>query len=503
MPELVGAIDQGTTSTRFMVFDPAGREVVRHQVEHRQLLPRPGWVEHDPEELWSATSAVVTEGMRSAGLKASDLAAVGLANQRETTVVWDRRSGQPLANAIVWQDTRTADLAARLEEEAGGLFRERSGLMPSTYFSGPKLRWLLDHVEGARAGAERGEVLFGTVDSWLVWKLTGGRHHVIDVTNASRTMLMDLEGLEWDEELCALLGIPRATLPEIRPSSDSSGDVVTAGGPFGEGLPVAAALGDQHAAMVGQACFSVGEAKSTYGTGTFLLCNTGEQIVRSGSGLLSTVCYQLAGEAPRYALEGSVAVSGSAVQWLRDQLGVIADAAGVEELARTVPDAAGLYFVPAFSGLFAPYWRSDARGAIVGMSRYHGAAHLARATLEAICYQTCDLVEAMAADGAGVKVLKVDGGVTENELCMQLQADVLGLTVVRPKVAETTALGAAYAAGLAVGLWDGTDTLAQNWVEDRRWAPSWDEARRTEGLAGWHKAVERTLSWVEPDADVP
>lgn len=499
MAELVGAIDQGTTSTRFMVLDASGGALACHQVEHRQILPCPGWVEHDPEELWSATCEAVAGGLSAGGLRGSDLAAVGIANQRETTVVWDRRDGRPLANAVVWQDVRTADLAGQLEREAGELIRDRTGLPPATYFSGPKLAWLLAHHPAVHDAANGGRLCFGTVDSWLVWKLTGGARHVIDVTNASRTLLMDLERLAWDGELCRLMGIPDDALPEIRPSSDPSGDLHTRPeGPFGAEVPIAAALGDQHAAMVGQACFLPGQAKSTYGTGTFLLCNTGERIVRSHAGLLSTCCYQLAGEAPCYALEGSVAVSGAAVQWLRDQLGIISSAAQVEPLAERVPDAAGLYFVPAFSGLFAPRWRSDARGVIVGMSRFHGAAHLARATLEAIGYQTRDLVEAMREDGCPIEELRVDGGVTENALCMQLQADILGRPVVRPATRETTALGAAYAAGMAVGAGPDREALTANWAEHSRFLPTWDDERRRAGVAGWEKAVARSLEWEAP-----
>ncbi len=498
----MGAVDQGTTSTRFMVFDHAGHEVGRSQLEHEQIMPRAGWVEHDPVEIWGRTMAVARSALRGQGLTARDLAAIGITNQRETTVVWNRTTGRPYANAIVWQDTRTDRIASRLERDgAGEVIRRKAGLPPATYFSGGKLSWLLDHVDGLRADAERGDALFGTTDSWLIWNLTGGPDggaHVTDVTNAGRTMLMDLERLDWDDELLALFGVPRAMLPEIRPSSDPRG--------YGEvrtptdiaGVRLTAALGDQHAAMVGQVCFASGEAKNTYGTGNFLLQNTGEQIVRSSHGLLSTLCYQLADAAPVYALEGSIAVTGSAVQWLRDQLGIIGSAAEVETLAGRVPDSGGMYFVPAFSGLFAPYWRSDARGAIVGMSRYDTAAHLARATLESICYQSRDVAEAMARDsGVPLDVLKVDGGVTANGLCMQLQADILGVPVSRPVVAETTALGAAYAAGLAVGFWSGTDELRSNWDEAERWEPRWTQEQRDEGYAGWQKAVQRTLDWVD------
>jgi glycerol kinase len=507
MAEYVGAIDQGTTSTRFMVFDHAGTEVARHQLEHEQVLPRAGWVEHNPVEIWERTSAVVQTALGKAGLGASDLAAVGITNQRETTLVWDRRTGWPLHNAIVWQDTRTDAIAAALDRDGrGDVIRQRAGLPPATYFSGGKLKWILDNVDGVRAAAERGDALFGTPDTWLLWHLTGGSDggvHVTDVTNASRTMLMDLETLDWDDELLGFFGVPRPMLPEIRESSAGSrGEhgVTRANGPFGGEVPLTGILGDQQAATVGQVCFAPGEAKNTYGTGNFMLLNTGTEIVRSEAGLLTTPAYQFGDEPCVYALEGSIAVTGSAVQWLRDQLGIISGAAQSESLARQVEDNGGVYFVPAFSGLFAPYWRSDARGAIVGLSRFNTNAHVARATLEAICYQSRDVVEAMCKDsGVELEVLKVDGGVTANELCMQIQADVLGVPVSRPVVAETTALGAAYAAGLSVGFWGGTDELRSNWAEDRRWEPRWDEERRSEGYRRWKMAVERTLDWVELD----
>ncbi len=496
MADFVGAVDQGTTSTRFMIFDHDGREIARHQLEHQQILPRAGWVEHDPVEIWERTRTVIASALHTAGLSARDLAAVGLANQRETTVVWHRRTGQPYGNAIVWQDTRTDAIAAALDRSgAGEVIRRKAGLPPATYFAGGKLRWLLDHDQRLRADAERGDALFGTVDSWLLWNLTGGIHNT-DVTNASRTMLMDLGTLDWDDELCEIFGVPRAMLPAIKPSVHPFG-VAAAPGPLG-GVPVGGVLGDQQAATMGQVCFAPGEAKNTYGTGNFLVLNTGAERYASKSGLLTTVAYQLADADPAYALEGSVAVTGAAVQWLRDQLGIISGAAQSETLAREVDDTAGLYFVPAFSGLFAPYWRADARGAIVGLSRFHTNAHLARATLEAICYQTRDVVDAMAADsGVTLDVLKVDGGVTANDLCMQLQADILGVPVSRPVVAETTALGAAYAAGLSVGFWSGPDELRANWAEGRRWEPGWTEDRRAAGYAGWRKAVTRTLDWVD------
>jgi glycerol kinase len=506
MADFVGAVDQGTTSTRFMVFDHDGREVARHQLEHEQILPRAGWVEHDPVEIWERTSTVIHTALDSAGLVASDLAALGITNQRETTVVWDRPTGRPLANAIVWQDTRTDRIASALERDGHGeTIRRKAGLPPATYFSGGKIAWLLEHVDGLREAAERGDAVFGTTDSWLLWNLTGGRDggvHLTDVTNASRTMLMDLETLDWDDELLAIFDIPREMLPAIRSSSEPQGYGHTlAGGPLGGEVRLTGILGDQQAATVGQVCLAPGEAKNTYGTGNFLLLNTGTEIVRSHAGLITTVCYRFADEAPVYALEGSIAVTGSAVQWLRDQLGIISGAAQSETLARQVDDSGGVYFVPAFSGLFAPYWRSDARGAIVGLSRYSTNAHLARATLEAICYQSRAVAEAMEQDsGVHLEVLRVDGGVTANDLCMQIQADVLGVPVSRPEVAETTALGAAYAAGLAVGFWSDTDELRANWHESRRWEPTWTDEQRDSGYASWQKAVDRTLDWIDVDA---
>ncbi|NJC72238.1 glycerol kinase GlpK [Planosporangium thailandense] len=503
MADFVGAVDQGTTSTRFMIFDHNGNEVGRHQLEHEQILPQAGWVEHNPVEIWERTSAVIRTAMNSLGLDASDLAALGITNQRETTVVWNRRTGRPYYNAIVWQDTRTDRIASALDRDGrGDIIRRKAGLPPATYFSGGKIQWILENVDGVRAAAENGDAIFGNTDTWLLWNLTGGPDggvHVTDVTNASRTMLMDLETLDWDDELLSLFNIPRAMLPEIRPSSDPTRYGVTlAGGPLGGEVPLTADLGDQQAATVGQVCFTPGEAKNTYGTGNFMLLNTGTDIVRSKHGLLTTVAYRFGDEAPVYALEGSIAVTGSAVQWLRDQLGIISGAAQSEALARQVEDNGGVYFVPAFSGLFAPYWRSDARGAIVGLSRYNTNAHLARATLESICYQTRDVAEAMAQDsGVSLDVLKVDGGVTANSLCMQLQADILGVPVSRPVVAETTALGAAYAAGLAVGFWKNTDELRENWNEHQRWSPTWSPERREDGYAKWKKAVGRTLDWVD------
>ncbi|HEU4911477.1 MAG TPA: glycerol kinase GlpK, partial [Actinomycetes bacterium] len=431
MADFVGAVDQGTTSTRFMIFDHSGQEVGRHQLEHEQVLPQAGWVEHNPEEIWERTGAVVRSALNKQGLEASDLAALGITNQRETTVVWNKRTGRPYHNAIVWQDTRTDRIASALERDGkGDVIREKAGLPPATYFSGGKIKWILDNVDGVKEAAEKGEAVFGNTDSWLLWHLTGGKDggvHVTDVTNASRTMLMNLETLDWDDELLSFFDIPRSMLPEIRPSSDpGSYGVTRADGPFGGEVPLTGDLGDQQAATVGQVCFAPGEAKNTYGTGNFMLLNTGTELVRSKAGLLTTPCYKFGDEPVVYALEGSIAVTGSAVQWLRDQLGIISGAAQSEQLARQVEDTGGVYFVPAFSGLFAPYWRSDARGAIVGLSRFNTNAHLARATLEAICYQSRDVAEAMASDsGVELDVLKVDGGVTANDLCMQIQADVL------------------------------------------------------------------------------
>ncbi len=509
MADFVGAVDQGTTSTRFMIFDHDGREVARHQLEHEQILPRAGWVEHDPLEIWEHTRTVIGSAVGEAGLSMSDLVAIGVTNQRETTLVWDRRTGRPLHNALVWQDTRTAGIAAALDRDGrGDVIRHRAGLPPAAYFSGGKLQWLLENVDGLREAAERGDALFGTPDSWVVWNLTGGPAggvHVTDVTNASRTMLMDLETLDWDDELLGFFGVPRAMLPAIAASSHATAYGITTAQERAAEVPITGVLGDQQAATVGQVCFAPGEAKNTYGTGNFLVLNTGTQLVRSEHGLLTTVAYRFGEADPVYALEGSIAVTGSAVQWLRDQLGVISEASEVEALAASVEDNGGMYFVPAFSGLFAPYWRSDARGVVVGLSRYNTKAHLARAALEAICYQSRDVADAMAADVAAaglpgeLSTLKVDGGVTANDLAMQLQADILGVPVSRPVVAETTALGAAYAAGLAVDFWSGTDELRANWAQDRRWEPRWSEQQREERYAGWRKAVERTLDWVEVD----
>ncbi len=486
-----------------MIFDHAGAEVARHQLEHEQILPQAGWVEHNPVEIWERTSAVIQSALNRAKLDASDLAAVGMTNQRETTVIWDKRNGRPYFNAIVWQDTRTDRIASALERDGhGDVIRAKAGLPPATYFSAGKIKWIFDNVDGVREAAEAGHALFGNTDSWLLWQLTGGYRggsHVTDVTNASRTMLMNLETLDWDDELLAIFDIPRQMLPEIRPSSDPDLYGTTLeNGPFNGEVPLSGDLGDQHAALVGQVCFEPGDAKNTYGTGNFLLLNTGTEIVRSNSGLLTTVGYKFGDEPAVYALEGSIAVTGSAVQWLRDQLGIISGASESETLARQVEDNGGVYFVPAFSGLFAPYWRSDARGAIVGLSRFNTNAHLARATLEAICYQSKDVADAMVKDsGVELETLRVDGGVTANDLCMQIQADILGVSVSRPEVAETTALGAAYAAGLAVGFWKDTEELKDNWNEAKRWEPQWDDEQRATGYAGWQKAVTRTLDWVD------
>ncbi|MEU1895978.1 glycerol kinase GlpK [Streptomyces pristinaespiralis] len=502
MPEFVGAVDQGTTSTRFMIFDHDGNEVARHQLEHEQIFPRSGWVEHDPVEIWERTNSTMQNAVRQGALSAADLAAIGITNQRETTVIWDPHTGQPHYNAIVWQDTRTDSIAAALEREHGELIRRKTGLPPATYFSGGKIKWILENVDGVRQAAENGRAVFGNTDAWVLWNLTGGPNggiHATDVTNASRTMLMNLETLDWDDELLDIFGIPRTMLPAINPSShpEAFGTTRTTR-PLRTAVPITGVLGDQQAATVGQVCFRPGEAKNTYGTGNFLVLNTGTEIVRSRSGLLTTLAYQFGDEPAVYALEGSIAVTGSAVQWLRDQMHIISSSSEVEALARQAQDNGGIYFVPAFSGLFAPYWRSDARGAIVGLARFHTNAHLARATLEAICYQSRDVAEAMAQDsGVALDVLRVDGGVTANDLCMQIQADVLGVPVSRPVVAETTALGAAYAAGLATGFWQNTDELRSHWHESKRWEPQWSDEDREKGYAGWKKAVERSLDWVD------
>ena len=503
MAKYVGALDQGTTSTRFMVFDHAGAVVAIDQREHTQVYPRPGWVEHDPLEIWTRCGEVIRGALAKAGLTALNLAAVGVTNQRETTVVWDRRTGKPIHNAIVWQDTRTDGLIAEMARDGGqDRFRGKVGLPLATYFSGPKLRWLLDNVRGAREKAEAGDLLFGTIDSWIIWNLTGGIGgpgttpgvHVTDVSNASRSMLMDLRTLNWDDEMLAVMGVPSTILPAIKSSSEVYGEAV---GDLA-GVPVAGDLGDQQAALFGQTCFAPGEAKNTYGTGCFMLMNTGTAPVASKSGLLTTVGYRVGREPATYALEGSIAIAGALVQWLRDNLGLIHESAEIETLARTVDDNGGVYFVPACSGLFAPYWRSDARGLIAGLTRYVNRGHIARAVLEATAWQTREVLDAMNADsGVALRALKVDGGMTGNELLMQFQADVLGVPVIRPKVAETTALGAAYAAGLAVGFWSAIDDLRANWASDREWRPTMDPSRRAREYGLWKKAVTKTFDWVE------
>ncbi|PRY43781.1 glycerol kinase GlpK [Umezawaea tangerina] len=503
MTQYVAAIDQGTTSTRCMIFDHSGRVVSVDQKEHEQIFPKAGWVEHDPEEVWSNTRQVAAGALAKADLNASDIAAVGITNQRETAVVWDKTTGKPVYNAIVWQDTRTDRICQELEALGGGQerYREKTGLPLATYFSGPKVRWILDNVDGARAKAEAGDLLFGNMDTWVLWNMTGGVDggvHVTDPTNASRTLLMDLDTLTWDESIASDMKIPLSMLPEIRSSSEVYGQVRERGALAG--LPIAGILGDQQAATFGQACLSPGEAKNTYGTGNFVLLNTGTEKVLSNNGLLTTVCYKIGDNATVYALEGSIAVTGSLVQWLRDNLGMIGTAAEIEEHARSVEDNGGAYFVPAFSGLFAPYWRSDARGAIVGLTRYVNKGHLARAVLEATAFQSREVIDAMNADsGVELTSLKVDGGMVVNELLMQFQADILGVPVIRPVVAETTALGAAYAAGLAVGFWAGEDDIRENWAQDKQWDPSMDEDQRAREYKNWKKAVTRTLDWVDKE----
>ncbi|GAB3599523.1 glycerol kinase GlpK [Microbacterium tumbae] len=493
------AIDQGTTSTRAIVFDARGAIVASGQQEHEQIFPEAGWVEHDAKEIWRNTLAVIDSALEQAKIPASDVAGIGITNQRETAVVWDRRTGEPVYNAIVWQDTRTQDLIDALAADGGvRRFAGTTGLPLATYFSASKIAWILANVDGARERAEAGDLLFGTADSWVLWNLTGGVDggvHATDVTNASRTLLMDLRTLDWDEELLAAFGIPRAMLPAIRSSSEVYG---TAAGTALDGVPIAAILGDQQAATFGQAAFGAGESKNTYGTGNFLIVGTGDQIVESENGLITTVAYRLGDAPPQYALEGSIAVTGSLVQWLRDNLGIISRAPEVEELALTVEDNGGVYIVPAFSGLFAPYWRPDARGAILGLTRFAHKGHIARAALEAVAFQTREVLDAVAADtGMPLGELRVDGGMAANQTLLQFQADVLGVPVIRPAVIETTALGAAYAAGLAVGVWDDLDELRGMWREDARFEPGIDEAERERRVARWRKAVTRTFDWVE------
>ncbi|WP_266362104.1 glycerol kinase GlpK [Tellurirhabdus rosea] len=498
MPNYIAAIDQGTTSTRCIIFDRQGAIVSVGQKEHTQIYPQPGWVEHDPEEIWRNTLEVIAVARINARIESSsDIAAVGITNQRETTVVWNRRTGKPYYNALVWQDTRTGELVSQFAENGGqDRFRAKTGLPLATYFSGLKIRWILDNVPGVREDAERGYALFGNMDTFLTWHLTGGTYngqHLTDVTNASRTQLMNLETLDWDDDLLADFNIPRAMLPQIRPSSEVYGKIASEVLP---GVPIAGILGDQQAALFGQICFEPGMAKNTYGTGCFLLMNTGTELRHSTCGLLTTVAFQAAGQPAHYALEGSVAITGALVQWLRDNLGLIQASSDVDTLARTVEDNGGAYFVPAFSGLYAPYWKADARGVIAGLTRYVNKGHIARAVLEATAYQTLDVVKAMAEDaGIELKSLRVDGGMTVNELLMQFQADMLGVPVVRPTITETTALGAAYAAGLAVGYWSNLDDLRQNWGVDRTFEPQMEEAKRTKLYKGWQKAVERSFAW--------
>ena len=498
MAEYVGALDQGTTSTRFMIFDHSGGVVGIDQKEHEQIYPKPGWVEHDALEIWTRCQEVIKGALQKTGLKASDLAAVGITNQRETAVVWDKTTGKPVHNAIVWQDTRTDTICNELAKDGGqDRFRAKVGLPLATYFSGPKVKWLLENVEGLRAKAEAGDLAFGNIDTWCLWNLTGGVDgglHITDVTNASRTMLMNLETLDWDPEILKIMGIPKAMLPQIRPSSEVYGKCV---GDLA-GIPVAGDLGDQQAAIFGQTCYSVGEAKNTYGTGNFMLLNTGTKPVQSKNGLLTTLGYKIGSQPAVYCLEGSIAITGALVQWLRDNLGMISTSADIETLAKTVEDNGGAYFVPAFSGLFAPYWKSDARGVIAGLTRYVTKGHIARAVLEATAWQTREVLDAMNADsGVALTALKVDGGMVYNELLMQFQADVLGVPVIRPKVAETTALGAAYAAGLAVGFWKEVEELRKNWQVDRTWEPKMDPTEREKEYKLWKKAVTRTFDWVE------
>ena len=493
MTKYVAAIDQGTTSTRFIIFDHGGHVIAADQKEHQQIYPKPGWVEHDALEIWQRTQAVIQGGLSKGNISPQDIVAIGITNQRETTVVWDRHTGKPIYNAIVWQDTRTDVIINELAANGGqDRFRLKTGLPLATYFSGPKLKWILDNVEGARAKAANGDLLFGNVDTWLIWNLTG--EHITDVTNASRTLLMNLSTLDWDDEILRELEIPRAVLPQIKSSSEVYGKA------RGElnGIPVSGDLGDQHAALFGQTCFNVGEAKNTYGTGCFMLLNTGETPVQSKSGLLTTLGYKIGNQKAVYALEGSIAITGALVQWLRDNLGLIQSSAEVESLAKSVEDAGGIYFVPAFSGLYAPYWKASARGVIVGLTRYVNKGHIARAALDATAYQTCEVLDAMNAD-SGVKLttLKVDGGMVFNDLLMQFQSDVLDVPVIRPKVAETTALGAAYAAGLAVGFWKDYDELRANWAKEKEWRPAMNADLRKKLYSGWKKAVTRTFDWTD------
>jgi glycerol kinase len=498
MAEYVGAIDQGTTSTRFMIFDHSGAVVDFDQKEHEQIYPKPGWVEHDASEIWQRTTEVIKGGLDKAGLKPSDLVAVGITNQRETAVLWDKTTGEPVHNALVWQDTRTDKICDELAQDGGqDRLRSKTGLPLATYFSGPKIRWIFENVDGVKEKAENGDVLFGNLDSFLIWKLSGGSDggvHVTDVTNASRTLLMNLETLDWDDDILSLMGVPRAMLPEIKASSEVYAEATAELG----GIPIAGDLGDQQAAVFGQTCFSVGEAKNTYGTGNFLLLNTGTEAVQSKNGLLTTLGYKIGDQDAVYCLEGAIAITGALVQWLRDNLKMIKAAPEIEQLAASVDDNGGCYFVPAFSGLFAPYWKGNARGVIAGLTRYVNAGHIARAVLEATAWQSREVVEAMNADsGVELKSLKVDGGMVQNELLMQFQADTLGVPVIRPKVAETTALGAAYAAGLATGFWGEIEDLRENWLEDKRWEPQMDQKEVEKEYRFWKKAVTKSFDWVE------
>jgi glycerol kinase len=499
MAQYSAALDQGTTSSRAMIFNHEGRVVSVAQKEHEQIYPKPGWVEHDAKEIWARSQEVLDEAMSEAGASRDDIAGLGITNQRETAVVWDRNTGEPVMNAIVWQDTRTDKLVDELSADGGqNRFQEQVGLPLATYFSGPKVRWILDNVEGARERAEAGDLVFGNIDTWCIWNLTGGTDgglHITDVTNASRTMLMDLKTLQWDEQIASTIGVPMSMLPEIHASSEVYGEVKSGG--F-QGVSIAGDLGDQQAATFGQTCFDVGEAKNTYGTGNFLLLNTGTEAVQSKNGMLTTLGYKIGDNDAVYCLEGAIAITGALVQWLRDNLKMIKAAPEVEELAASVEDNGGLYIVPAFSGLFAPYWKSNARGVFAGLTRYVNAGHIARATLEATAYQSREVVEAMNQDsGVALESLKVDGGMVQNDLLMQFQADLLGVPVYRPEVAETTALGAAYAAGLATGFWDSEDDLRENWAEDKRWEPQMDADKRDEYFKYWKKAVTRTFDWFD------
>ena len=496
MPKYVAAIDQGTTSTRFIIFDHGGNVIALDQQEHKQVYPKPGWVEHDPLEIWERTQDVIRGTLSKGNISPAEIAAVGITNQRETTVIWDKQTGKPVFNAIVWQDTRTDAIIGKLARAGGqDRFRKKTGLPLATYFSGPKIKWILENVKGAKERAKNGELLFGNIDTWLIWNLTGREAHITDVTNASRTMLMNLKTLDWDDGILKALGIPRAMLPHIRSSSEVYGEIQ-----LGElvGIPLAGDLGDQQAALFGQACYKPGEAKNTYGTGCFMLLNTGEKPVQSKAGLLTTLGYKIGNQKAVYVLEGSIAITGALIQWLRDNLGLIQSSAEVEALAKSVEDSGGIYFVPAFSGLYAPYWRSDARGVLVGLTRYVNKGHIARAALEATAFQTREVLDAMEKDsGVQLTALKVDGGMVFNDLLMQFQSDILDVPVIRPKVAETTALGAAYAAGLAVGFWKDYKELRANWAKDKEWRPAMSTKSRKTLYSGWKKAVTRTFDWVE------